>query len=161
VFYKGKRVGLGEKPFLMYKFRTMLTNADKIGGPTTPEDDPRITRIGFFLRKYKLDELPQFINVLKGEMSVVGPRPDVPDVIKLLSKKEKSVVLSVKPGITDFASIAFPNEGEIVKGAKDPHKAYLEKIWPEKIRLQVKYAKERSFWLDVKIIARTIKAILT
>lgn len=159
-FYRGKRVGLGGNAFLMYKFRTMLKNADKIGGPTTSADDPRITRIGSFLRKYKLDELPQFMNVLKGEMSVVGPRPDVEEVVKLLKEKEKKIIFSVKPGITDFASIAFPNEGEIVKKTKDPHKVYLEKIWPEKIRLQMKYVKKRTFWVDMKVILKTIKLLM-
>lgn len=160
VFYKGKRVGRYGKPFFMYKFRTMVANADKIGGPTTSLDDARVTRIGSVLRKYKLDELPQFINVLKGEMSVVGPRPDVEDVVSLLPKKEKKIIFSVRPGITDFASLAFPNEGEIVKGAKDPHQAYLEKIWPTKVKLQLKYVKEQSFITDIKIILRTIKTVL-
>lgn len=157
VFYKGRRVGKGGNIFYMNKFRTMVINADKIGGPTTSDDDARVTRVGKLLRRYKLDELPQFINVLKGEMSIVGPRPDVEDVVNLLPKKEKKLIFSVRPGITDFASLAFPNEGEIVKGAKDPHKAYLEKIWPTKIKLQLTYVKEQSFWTDIKIILRTIK----
>lgn len=157
VFYKGKRVGRYGKVFSMYKFRTMVVNADKIGGPTTSLNDARITRAGKILRKYKLDELPQFINVVKGDMSVVGPRPDVEEVMNLLPKNKKDKILSARPGITDFASLAFPNEGEIVKGEKDPHKAYLEKIWPTKIKLQLKYVKEQSFWTDIKIILRTIK----
>lgn len=157
--YKGRRMGFAQKPFFMFKFRTMVINADKIGGPTTSDDDPRVTKIGAFLRKYKLDELPQLINVLKGEMSLVGPRPEVEEVTKHFTKEQR-IVFSVRPGITDWASLRFPNEGELVKGAKDPHQAYLEKIWPEKIRLQMKYARERTFSADLKIILRTIRVVL-
>lgn len=161
VFYKGRRVGKGGKIFYMNKFRTMVANADKIGGPTTSNDDARITRVGKILRRYKLDELPQFINVLKGEMSIVGPRPDVEDVIKLIPEEQKKPILSLRPGITDFASLYFRNEGEIVNKSTDPHKAYLEKIWPKKIELQLKYAKEQSFFTDIKIIAKTIAVLCT
>lgn len=158
IFFRGERIGKGGKPFRIYKFRTMVVNADKLGGPTTSDDDPRVTKIGKFLRKYKLDELPQFINVLKGEMSFVGPRPEVEEVVKLYTEEEK-VLLSVRPGITDWASLKFPNEGEIVKGAADPHQAYLEKIWPEKKRLGLEYVKHHSFLTDLKIIFLTIKRI--
>lgn len=161
IFYRGRRVGMHGKPFYMYKFRTMVVNADKIGGPTTSDDDPRITRIGKWLRRYKFDEFPQLINVLKGEMSIVGPRPDVKEVIDLLPRNKKDAILSVRPGITDYASLHFPNEGEIVKGAKDPHQAYLEKIWPKKVELQLKYLREKSLWTDIKIIFLTIKRLLS
>lgn len=156
VFYKAKRVGKGGKIFLMYKFRTMVENADKIGGPSTPADDPRLTKVGLFMKKFQIDELPQLINVLKGEMSLVGPRPEVPYYVDMISREEKEKILSVRPGITDFASLWNFHEGEILKGAKDPEKAYMEKIRPEKIRLQMKYVKEMSFLTDIKIIFKTI-----
>lgn len=159
VFYKGTRAGLSGKPFKMLKFRTMVVNADKIGGPTTSDDDPRLTRIGLFLRKYKLDELPQLINVLKGEMSIVGPRPEVLQEVNEF-KNEYEQILHVRPGITDYASLKFPNEGEIVKGTTDPHQAYKKLIQPEKIRLQLYYAQNYSFWKDLKIIVQTIRTIL-
>lgn len=159
VFYKGKRVGRYGKPFFMYKFRTMVLNADKIGGPTTSDDDPRITRVGKILRKYKLDELPQFINVVKSEMSVVGPRPDVEEVVRIIPQEKRKLILSVRPGITDFSSIYFPDEGKVVKGTPDAHKAYLEKIWPAKIKLQLQYVEEQSFITDIKIVLNTIKTL--
>ncbi len=156
VFYKAKRVGKNGKIFEMYKFRTMVTNADKIGGPSTAGDDPRLTKIGKFLRKFQLDELPQLINILKGEMSFVGPRPEVPFYVNMMTKEEKDIILSVKPGLTDFASLWDFHEEEILKGSPDPEKTYQEKIWPEKKRLQIKYIRERSFWTDIKIILKTI-----
>ena len=154
VFYRGIRVGRGERPFPIYKFRTMVVDAEQVGGPDTAEDDPRITGSGTFLRKYKLDELPQLINVLTGEMSFVGPRPEVQERIALYSEEEKAI-LSVRPGITDYASIEFSNEGEILAGSDDPAKAYLEKIKPEKVRLGLEYVNSRSLWVDLRILART------
>lgn len=159
ILYVGKRAGYRGKTFGMYKFRTMVVKADKIGGPTTSDDDPRITRVGHFLRKYKLDELPQLLNVLKGEMSIVGPRPEVLGEVEEF-KEQYEKILTVRPGITDYASLRFPNEGEIVKGAADPHIAYKEKIQPEKIRLQMYYAAHHSFLKDVVIIAKTCKALI-
>jgi lipopolysaccharide/colanic/teichoic acid biosynthesis glycosyltransferase len=159
VFYKGDRVGRFGKPFKMHKFRTMVVNADKIGGPSTSEDDPRLTKAGKFIRKFKLDELPQLINVFKGEMSIVGPRPEVPSEVETYNKEEKKI-LTVKPGITDYASLTFHNEGEILKGSPDPHQTYRDKIRPEKLKLALKYVEERSFWIDVKIIYKTIKALI-
>lgn len=153
--YKGIRAGYNGKPFKMLKFRTMVLNAEKIGASSTADDDPRITRVGKFMRKYKLDELPQLINILKGEMSFVGPRPQVKWAVDLYNKEEKQI-LSVRPGITDYASIKFPNEGEILKGSKDPDKDYMEKIHPEKTRLQLQYVKDHSFLIDLKIILKTI-----
>lgn len=158
VFYRGERVGLRGKLFRIYKFRSMVVDAEKIGGSSTPDDDPRITGVGRFIRKYKLDELPQLINVLMGEMSFVGPRPQVKWAVDLYGEEEK-MLLSVRPGITDFASLTFRNEAEILKGSKDPDKDYLEKIAPEKIRLSLEYVKNRSFILDLKIVFITIKTL--
>ncbi len=159
VFYRGERVGLHGKPFRIFKFRTMVVDAEKMGASSTSDDDLRITRIGRFLRKYKLDELPQLINVLVGDMSLVGPRPEVKKFTDLYTDEEK-VILTVRPGITDWASLWNPDEGELLKGSLDPDKDYLEKIRPEKIRLQLKYVRERSFWTDIKIIFLTIKTII-
>ncbi len=142
----------------MLKFRTMVVNADKIGGPSTSADDPRVTRIGAFLRRYKLDELPQLINVVKGEMSFVGPRPEVLDEVNKYTSEERKL-LSVRPGITDWASIKFRNEGEILRGSPDPHATYLEKIRPEKVRLGLEYVDKSSLMTDIRIILGTLKAI--
>ena len=157
VFYRGVRAGLNFKEFKIYKFRTMVINADEIGGPSTREGDPRVTKIGKFLRKYKLDELPQLINVFKGEMSLVGPRPEVPEYAKLYQSEEK-IVYTIRPGMTDYASLWDINEAEILKDARtfeETEKIYLEKIRPEKVRLQMKYVKEKSLWADIKILWRT------
>jgi lipopolysaccharide/colanic/teichoic acid biosynthesis glycosyltransferase len=159
VFYRGLRAGRHGKPFRIFKFRTMVMDADKIGGPTSSADDPRITRVGNFLRRYKLDELPQLINVLKGEMSLVGPRPEVVQEVLLYTDEEKRL-LEVRPGITDWASIRFRNEGEILRGSADPHQAYREKIRPEKIRLGLEYVRSHSFMTDCKIIVNTLKALV-
>ena len=158
VFYRGLRAGRHGKPFRILKFRTMVVNADKIGGPSSSADDPRITRVGNFLRQYKLDELPQLLNVLCGEMSLVGPRPEVVQEVLLYTEDEKRL-LEVRPGITDWASIRFRNEGEILRGSADPHAAYKEKIRPEKIRLGLEYVARHSFLMDCKIIASTLRAI--
>jgi lipopolysaccharide/colanic/teichoic acid biosynthesis glycosyltransferase len=159
VLYAGRRVGKGGKPFGMYKFRTMVMNADKIGGSSTPDDDPRITPIGKMLRRYKLDELPQLFNVVKGEMSLVGPRPQVQWAVDLYTPEQRQV-LTVPPGITDYASVRFPNEGEILKGSTDPDRDYMEKIHPEKMRLSLEYVRQRSLLTDFKVIAQTFLAIL-
>jgi lipopolysaccharide/colanic/teichoic acid biosynthesis glycosyltransferase len=159
VFYRGVRVGRFGKPFRIFKFRTMVVNAEKLGGPSTADDDPRITKVGKFIRKYKLDELPQLINVLKGEMSIVGPRPEVQMYVDMFTEEEKAII-SVRPGITDWASIWNPDEGAILAGNRDPEKTYMEKIRPEKIRLQLKYVEEKSLWVDLKIILRTLMAVV-
>lgn len=159
VFYRGRRIGLHGKPFRIFKFRTMVVNAETLGPSSTSEDDPRITRIGKFLRKYKLDELPQLINVLKGEMSIVGPRPQVQWAVDLYTPQEREI-LSVRPGISDMASIMFANEEEILKGSLDPDRDYMEKIHPEKMRMSLEYVRNRSFAGDMKVIALTISAIL-
>ncbi len=159
VFYQGTRVGRFAVPFRMFKFRTMVVNADKIGGPSTADDDPRITGTGKFLRKYKLDELPQLINVLKGEMSFVGPRPEVPFYVNMFTEEEKKI-LTVKPGITDWASLWNPDEGAILAGSSDAEKTYMEKIRPRKIQLQLKYVKKHSLSIDLKIVSLTLKTVL-
>lgn len=159
VLYKGVRVGRDGECFKMFKFRTMVTDADRIGGPSTAGDDARITRVGHFLRTYKLDELPQLINVLKGEMSFVGPRPEVPLYVDMYTPDERRL-LSVRPGITDWASLRFHNEGEILRGASDPEEAYMRLIRPEKIRLGLEYVQKRSMRVDVGIIAATLRQML-
>src|SRR3989304_1717209 len=155
VFYRGLRVGKKGTLFKIYKFRSMVVNAEKIGGSSTADDDPRITKIGKFVRKYKLDELPQLINVLKGEMSFVGPRPEVQHYVNMYTNEEKAI-LNVKPGITDWASMWNSDEGAILAGRTDAEKTYMEKIRPEKIRLQLKYVRKRSFFVDLKIIFQTL-----
>lgn len=159
IFYRARRAGLHGRPFTMVKFRTMLPNAEKLGGPSTPSDDPRITRFGKRLRMYKLDELPQLFNVLRGEMSLVGPRPEVLSEVASYSAKELQL-LSVIPGMTDWASLRFSNEGEILRGCADPHAGYRQKIRPEKISLGLRYVRERSFLVDLRILAQTLKIIL-
>ncbi|MDI9569399.1 MAG: sugar transferase [Pseudomonadota bacterium] len=159
VFYRGERTGLYGKPFRIYKFRTMVVDAEKVGGASTADDDARITSVGKFLRKYKLDETPQLINVLKGEMSIVGPRPEVKRYTDMFSDEEKAI-LTVRPGITDWASIWNADEGAVLAGAADPDLAYLELIRPMKLKLQLKYVRERSFWVDLKIIFLTLLAVV-
>ncbi|MCX5887948.1 MAG: sugar transferase [Deltaproteobacteria bacterium] len=158
VFYRGERVGLHGKLFRIFKFRTMVVNAEKLGGPSTPDDDPRITRIGRKLRKHKLDELPQLFNVFLGDMSLVGPRPEVKHYTDMFTTEEKAI-LSVRPGITDWASIWNPDEGSILAGAADPEAAYLELIRPTKIRLQLKYVREQSLATDLRILWETMMVL--
>jgi lipopolysaccharide/colanic/teichoic acid biosynthesis glycosyltransferase len=155
VFYRGVRVGKYGKLIRVFKFRTMVVDAEKIGGSSTAEDDSRITKVGKYLRKYKLDELPQLINVLKGEMGIAGPRPEVQHYVDLFTEEEKAI-LSVRPGMTDWASLWNFDEGKVLAGSPDPDKSYMEKIRPTKLKLQLKYVKERSFPVDLKIIFQTI-----
>ena len=160
VFYKGKRIGRHGKPFGAYKFRTMYVDADKISSsPSSGDDDPRITKFGKSIRTSKFNELPQLINVLKGEMSFVGPRPEVEYYVNMFTEEEKAI-LDVRPGITDYASIKFHNEGEILAGSPDPDKAYEELIRPEKLRLQLKYVKNHSIWIDLKILFKTLTTLI-
>jgi len=159
VFYRGERMSKGGKPFRIFKFRTMVVGAERLGGPSTAGDDPRLTKIGNFLKKYQLDELSQLINVLRGEMSFVGPRPEVKMYIDMMTNEERSVILSIKPGMTDLASLYNFHEGEVLRGSSDPERTYMEKIRPEKIKLQMEYVKERSFFGDIKIIFQTIAKI--
>jgi lipopolysaccharide/colanic/teichoic acid biosynthesis glycosyltransferase len=151
VLYPGVRVGLDGRQFRMYKFRSMVVNADAIGGPSTADDDPRLTRTGRTLRRYKLDELPQLVNVLRGDMSFVGPRPQVPQEVANYTEEERGL-LAVRPGITDWASIRFHNEGEILAGHADPDAAYAELIRPEKMRLGLRYVREGTFRDDLRIL---------
>ena len=157
VFYRGVRVGLEGKPFRIFKFRTMVVDAEARGASSTHETDARITRFGGFLRRFKLDELPQLFNVLLGEMSFVGPRPEVKKFTDMYTPEER-IILTVRPGITDRSSIKFHNEGEIIaaSGIADADEAYAKLIRPEKMRLQMEYVRERTLWLDLKIIFDTV-----
>jgi lipopolysaccharide/colanic/teichoic acid biosynthesis glycosyltransferase len=155
VFYRGVRTGLHGKPFRIYKFRSMIKND---GSTATAHNDPRITKVGRFIRRYKLDELPQLLNVIRGEMSIVGPRPEVEEHTRVYTDEEK-IILSVRPGITDFSSIRFINLNELL-GSEDPNRVFKEKYRDEKNRLRIKYVKERSFWVDMKIILTTVVHIL-
>lgn len=158
VFYLGERVGRNRQIFRIIKFRTMVVDAELKGGSSTSNRDPRLTKCGKYLRKYKLDEVPQLINVLKGEMSIVGPRPEVKNYTDMFSDEEMAI-LSIRPGITDWASIWNVDEGAVLAGAADPELAYLELVRPMKLKLQLKYVRERSFWVDLKIIFLTLVAI--
>jgi len=159
VLFKQVRVGKNGKYFKVLKFRTMVLNAESIGNKVTTGDDPRITPIGRILRKYKLDELPQLFNVLKGEMSLVGPRPEVPEYVEFYPDETRNIVLSVPPGMTDKASIEFVNENDLLSGSTDPVSDYKNKVLPIKLDYYVKYVNERSLWLDFKLILKTIGAI--
>jgi lipopolysaccharide/colanic/teichoic acid biosynthesis glycosyltransferase len=158
-FFVQQRVGLNGRNFGLLKFRSMRKNAESKGQLTVGMKDNRITRSGYVIRKYKIDELPQLVNVFLGEMSVVGPRPEVPKYV-LLYNEEQQNVLSIKPGITDFASIEYVRENELLSASSDPEKTYIEEIMPAKLQLNLKYLREQSFLTDMKIILQTIKAIL-
>jgi lipopolysaccharide/colanic/teichoic acid biosynthesis glycosyltransferase len=160
VFYRAPRVGKDRNQFLIYKFRSMVINADKVGGPTTRSEDPRVTKIGQVIRKYKLDELAQLINVFFGQMSLVGPRPEIPSEVETYDPS-CDIIFTVRPGITDFSSIEFRDEGGIIErsGIADSHEAYRQLIQPKKLELQKKYVRDRSFILDIKLIFQTILAI--
>jgi lipopolysaccharide/colanic/teichoic acid biosynthesis glycosyltransferase len=157
--YQATRIGRYGVPFKMLKFRSMVLNAERMGPSSTADDDPRITRVGAVLRRYKLDELPQLINVLKGDMSIVGPRPQVAGAVEIYTPDERRV-LEVRPGMTDYASLHFPNEGEILRGSTDPDRDYMEMIHPHKMRLSRQYIDERSLWGDIRIIALTASRIV-
>lgn len=159
VLYRGVRVGRHGKPFRMFKLRTMVLNADKVGGPSAADGDPRITRIGAWLRSRKLDELPQFINVFLGDMSFVGPRPEVQHYVDMYTEQERAI-LSVRPGITDFATLWNANEGEVLAGSADPERTYMEEIRPEKLRLQLEYVRRQSLATDLFIIWQTVAGIV-
>jgi lipopolysaccharide/colanic/teichoic acid biosynthesis glycosyltransferase len=159
VFYLQERVGRNGQLFKLIKFRSMRPNADKGSQITIGNRDPRITRTGFFIRRFKLDEFPQFINVIKGDMSIVGPRPEVPHYVKLYTAEQKKV-LAAKPGITDYASLAYFNENEILARAADPQKVYLEQIMPAKIELNQRYLSDPSLLKDFKIIWLTALKIV-
>lgn len=159
VFYKQTRVGKNNKDFKLFKFRSMRTDSDKKGLLTVGGRDSRITRMGYFIRKYKIDELPQLLNVFLGDMSLVGPRPEVRKYVSLYNESQKKV-LRVKPGITDFASIEYSNENEILGKAENPEQVYIDEIMPAKLNLNLKYIAEQSFITDLKIIFKTIVKII-
>ena len=156
VFYLGERVGKGGKRFKIIKFRTMYQDADKRGPLITPADDERLTRTGMMLRRFKLDELPQLINVLKGEMSLVGPRPESPVYADLMTDEEKKIVFSVRPGMTDWASLNYFRQEEFLKG-KNAEEFFKRVLRPTKVKLQIKYVQERNLFIDFLIIFKTLK----
>ena len=160
VFYKQVRVGRNNMDFQLFKFRSMRVGSDKKGLITVGGHDPRITRSGYYIRKYKLDEFPQLINVFLGEMSLVGPRPEVRHYVNYWTE-EQMHVLDVRPGITDPASIKFRNENELMEKAKDPEDYYINVIMQEKIKLYLEYVQNASFWYDIKLIFQTFKEIIT
>jgi len=160
IFYHQERVGLNGEHFSLLKFRTMRRDADKFGKLTIGMRDSRITKIGYFLRKFKLDEFPQFINVLKGEMSIVGPRPEVQEYVDLYDDAQRKI-LKVKPGITDYASLEYFNENEILGKSEDPKKTYINEVMPAKIKLNEKYIQNPTLPEDLKIIWRTFLKILS
>ena len=159
VYFRQERVGQYGKIFRIHKFRTMVFEPKDTGLQITVRGDPRITRSGRFLRKYKLDELPQILDVIMGDMSLVGPRPEVPAYVAKYPEEMKGLVLSVKPGITDFASIEFRDEAHILAESPDPEEAYVNQILPVKLNYYRRYVAERSLWLDSVLIFRTLKAI--
>jgi len=159
IFFRQIRVGLYEKPFKIHKFRTMIVNAEAQGLKITVGADHRVTRIGRFLRKTKLDELPQLIDVFVGKMSLVGPRPEVPVYVEYYPPEVKAVVFKVRPGITDWASIQMIDENEILGKADNPEQAYIEKVLPEKLDYAVKYVKTRTMGMDIYLIGLTILKI--
>ena len=160
VFFRQVRTGKQGIPFCIFKFRTMITDAERKGMQITVGADQRITGVGFFLRKYKIDELPQLINVLLGDMSLVGPRPEVPKYVAKWPDNVRDEILSVRPGITDFASIEFRDENAQLADADDPEQVYVEKILPIKIDYYLQYVRNRSLWLDIQLIFRTLWAIV-
>lgn len=159
VFFIQQRVGKDNRNFGLFKFRTMRSDSKKGSQITVGERDPRITKIGYFLRKFKLDEFPQLLNVIKGDMSIIGPRPEVRRYVELYSIEQLNV-LSVRPGLSDFASIEYINENELLGKSEDPEKTYIEEIMPAKLELNLKYIEQKSFVTDVKLIFKTIGKIL-
>lgn len=161
VIFRQWRVGKHNTDFKLFKFRTMKLNADKMGLITVGSRDPRVTKVGFFLRKYKFDELPQLVNVLSGQMSLVGPRPEVRQYADLYTPAFQMIVLSVKPGITDFASIEYSNENELLSQVKDPEHYYINEVLPAKIKLNLIFIENPTFANYLRIIFRTVEKILT
>jgi len=159
IFYRGTRVGYQGQLFRIFKYRTMVADAESIGGLSSAEGDVRVTRSGRFMRKHKLDELGQLFNVIKGDMSLVGPRPEVQHYVKMFTEEELEI-LSVRPGMTDWASLWNSDEGSILAGRSDPEKVYLEDIRPTKLKLQLLYVRNRSWWTDVVIIFKTIRTLV-
>lgn len=158
VFYRQTRVGRGGRDFKLLKFRSMRIGADKKGLITVGEKDARITKSGYYIRKYKFDELPQLINVLKGDMSFVGPRPEVRKYVDLYTA-EQLCVLNVRPGITDPASIQYSNENELLEKAENPEQYYINTVMPDKLRINLEYLEKRTLWSDFKVIIKTISKV--
>jgi lipopolysaccharide/colanic/teichoic acid biosynthesis glycosyltransferase len=158
VFFSQRRVGLNGKPFLILKFRSMVTDGGTVGSLVTGDRDPRVTKFGSVLRRYKLDELPQLLNVIRGEMSLVGPRPEVPKFVKLF-QEDYDLIHKVKPGITDYAALCFRNESELLESVDDPEEYYVSSILPLKIGYYFRYIDEQSFWLDVKLFLLTVISV--
>ena len=158
IFFRQERIGRKLQPFRIYKFRTMVPDSPRTGGLITVGEDPRITRVGRWLRKTKLDELPQLLNVLKGEMSLVGPRPEVPRYVELY-RGDYEEILQVAPGITDLASLAYRNEAELLGQVADPEEEYIHHILPEKIRLAKEYAHQSSLRFDLQVILKTLRQL--
>ena len=160
VFYKQVRVGRNNMDFQLFKFRSMRVGSDKKGLITVGGHDPRITRSGYYIRKYKLDEFPQLINVFKGDMSLVGPRPEVRKYVDMYTE-EQMHVLDVRTGITDLASIRYRNENELLERVNDPDKYYVEVIMPDKLRINLEYVARHSFTFDIRLIFQTFRAIVS
>lgn len=160
VFYRQERIGLNGKSFRLWKFRTMRKDADKLGKLTVGMRDPRITRVGYFIRKTKLDEFPQFINVLVGEMSIVGPRPEVKEYVDLYTEDQR-LILQVKPGITDYASLEYFKENELLGKAENPRETYINEIMPAKIALNKKYIAKPTIGTDISIMWKTFLKIIS
>jgi lipopolysaccharide/colanic/teichoic acid biosynthesis glycosyltransferase len=160
IFYLQMRVGLNGNDFKLYKFRTMMVDADKKGLLTVGGRDPRVTSIGYYLRKFKIDELPQLLNVLFGSMSFVGPRPEVRKYVDMYTEEQKNV-LSIKPGITDYASLEYFNENDLLSRSENPEQVYIQEVMPAKLKLNLKYMREAGFFTDLKIIFRTLARIVS
>ena len=161
VFFRQERVGRHGRPFRIHKFRTMRLDAERVGGPLTVGADARVTRVGHWLRAHRLDELPQLIDVLRGEMSLVGPRPEVPRYVELYPAGLRDQVLAVRPGITDPASLAFRGEAALLAAAADPEREYVEVILPKKLALAADYAAHANLWTDLNVVARSLGVLLT
>lgn len=159
VFYRQVRVGRKNRDFRLFKFRSMRPDSDKLGLITVGGHDPRVTRSGYYIRKYKLDELPQLINVFIGDMSLVGPRPEVRKYVDMYTP-EQMRVLSVRPGITSLASIRYRNENDILAAADDPDRAYIERVMPDKIAIDLEYVERATLWNDIKLIFSTFREII-
>lgn len=160
VLFRQRRVGRGGRPFDIFKFRTMAAGAEALGPQITVGADTRITRAGAWLRRTKLDELPQFYNVLRGDMSVVGPRPEVPRYVALYPPDVRTTILTMRPGITDLASIAFRDESALLARSADPERTYVEQILPAKLDYALQYMRSHTLWLDLRIIGWTVLAVL-
>lgn len=159
VFYRQTRVGRNNRDFRLYKFRSMRPDSDKFGLITVGGHDPRVTRSGYYIRKYKLDEFPQLINVFIGDMSLVGPRPEVRKYVDMYTS-EQMRVLSVRPGITSLASIRYRNENDILAAAEDPDRCYIEQVMPDKLAIDLEYVDRANLWNDIRLIFSTIASII-